>query len=86
MFLLPVRSQNRQKIVLKRSKIDFEKHLVILAVSFPAPDPKKRENTSRVKDFRGAGYVLHGEQRRILQLTLIVHSAGLVDRPFHHIS
>ena len=31
-------------------KIDFQKHIVILASFFPAPDPQKRENTSRVKD------------------------------------
>ena len=31
--------------------MDFQEHLVILASSFPAPDPKKWDNTSRVKDF-----------------------------------
>ena len=52
-FLLPVRSQKLSKIASKRFKIDFQKHLIILALSFPAPDPQKRENTSRVKDFGG---------------------------------
>ena len=41
------------KIPSKRPKIDFQKHLIILASSFLAPDPQKRENTSRVKDFGG---------------------------------
>ena len=52
-LLLPVRSQKLSKIAPKRSKIDFRKHLMILASSFTAPDPQKGENTSRVKDFGG---------------------------------
>jgi len=34
-------------------KIDLQKHLVILSFFFPTPDPEKRENTARVKDFGG---------------------------------
>ena len=54
MFLLPGRSKNRQTMIQKRFKSDFQKHLIILASFFPAPDPQKRENTSRVKDFGGS--------------------------------
>ena len=36
------------------AKIDFQKHLIILTYSFPAPDPEKRVNTSRVEDFGGS--------------------------------
>ena len=51
-------SRAQQKMVQKGSKtakIDFQKHPVIPASHFPAPDPQKRENTSRVKDFWGTG-------------------------------
>ena len=37
------------------SKIDFQKHLMILAPFFPAaPDPQKRENTARLGGRRQA--------------------------------
>ena len=49
------------KMVPKWSKNDVQKHLIVLASSFPAPDPQKRGNTSRVKAFGGgpaAGHAL----------------------------
>ena len=35
------------------SKINFQKHRVILASFFPPLDPQKRENKNSVKDFGG---------------------------------
>ena len=54
MFCFPSAAKNGSKR-LKTAKIDFQKHPVIPASHFPAPDPQKRENTSRVKDFLGDG-------------------------------
>ena len=47
-------SRAQQTIAQKRSNIDFQKHLIILASFFPAPNPQKHENTSRVNDFGGS--------------------------------
>ena len=52
-FCFPSAAKNCQTIAQKRPKTDFQKHLIILASFFPAPDPQKRENTVGVKDFGG---------------------------------
>jgi len=53
MFLLPERKKNRQTMAQNLSKINFQKHRVILASFFPPLDPQKRENKNSVKDFGG---------------------------------
>ena len=41
-FCFPNAAKHRQEMAQKRSQIDFQKHLIILASFFPAPDPQKR--------------------------------------------
>ena len=83
-FLLPARIQKSSKHGPKPVQNDLQKHHNF-SIVFPASDPRKRENTSRVKDFWGgsaagarsrqakASCLLHtfyGEHRRIKGLRL----------------
>ena len=53
MFLLPVSSQKSSKNSSKTVKNRLPDTSDNFSLVFPGPDPQKRENTSRIKDFGG---------------------------------
>ena len=53
-------AKKQQKIRPKVSKMTSRTHLQILAPFFPTPDPQKRVNPSRVKDFLAARTQVEG--------------------------
>ena len=54
MFLLPVSSQKSSKNSSKTVKNRLPDTSDNFSLVFPGPDPQKRENTSRIKDFGGS--------------------------------
>ena len=53
MFLFPVSSQKSSKNSSKTVKNRLPDTSDNFSLVFPGPDPQKRENTSRIKDFGG---------------------------------
>ena len=90
--------KNWPKTDQKTPNKDLQNASANFTLFFPTPNPQKRENPSRLKDFRGGSaagarprvakamlscHHYTARHRRIFELTLIVGSAGPLGPPFH---